>query len=93
MNSLTIDILALHDMGQHAEQIANALKAMKVTRGRVYAVLREHRPDRERKPRRRVSGLPAKIHGYKARGIAQSRIAVLLGTSRQYVHKVLNESG
>lgn len=84
----TIDILALHDIGQHAEQIASALG---VPRGRVYAVLREHRPDRGRKPRRRVSSLPVKIHGYKARGIGQSRIAVLLGTSRQYVHKVLNE--
>lgn len=91
MNALSEAVLALHDSGQHAEQIANALD---VPRGRVYAVLREHRPDRERKPRRRVSGLPAQIYFKRTvEGVKPCQIAKALQVSRQYVHKVLNEPG
>lgn len=89
MNDTADKILAMFDSQHHAEQIAAALG---VTKGRVYAVLREHRPDRERKPRRRVSALPARIRGYHSgHGIEPSRIAVLLGVSRQYVHKILSQ--
>lgn len=88
MNETANNILARFDSGQDAATIAEALG---VTVGRVYAVLREFRPDRERKPRRRTSDKLGKIRGLALRGICQSRIAFLCGTSRQYIHKVLNE--
>lgn len=90
VNDTAQQILVLYDSQYCAEQIAEALG---VSKGRVYAVLRESRPDRPRKPRRRVSALPAKIHGYRNRGIEPTRIAFLLEVSRQYVHKILAESG
>lgn len=56
---------------------------------RVYAVLRKHRPDRPRQPRRRVSRVPDKVRGLTAAGIAAPRVAFLLGITPAYVYAIL----
>lgn len=85
MSTLT-EILVRSDNGEHPGEIAEALD---VTPGRVYAVLRQHRPNRKRKPRRRTSEKPAQIRALAAKGIKQGRIADLLDVTRQYVSKEL----
>jgi hypothetical protein len=64
---------------------------MQLTPGRVYAVLREHYPDRPRTPRGRTSDKPRAIQGLNEHGIKPARIAVLLSVTRQYVYRVLGE--
>lgn len=68
------------------EQIAAACD---LSAGRVYAILREHRPDRARKPRRQTSVVPAKVRALHKRGTGAARIAALLGVKRQYVYRIL----
>lgn len=83
----TIDkILKKHDEGKDVATIAAALD---VSAGYVYGVLRQFRAKRKRKPRKSTSDIPRMIHGMAKEGIAQSRIAVVLGVSRQYVSAVL----
>lgn len=83
-------ILTLHDAGHYPDAIEAATP---VTLGYVHAVLREHRPNRTRKPRERNSPLRAKILGLRAAGIATKRVAELLVNecSRTYVYRVLQE--
>lgn len=68
-------------------------KRYELSLSRVYAILREHRPDRARSPRSRSSALPDRIREMRARlpDTTQSRIAELLGISRAYVSRVLSE--
>ena len=82
----TDKILKRHDKG---EDVATIAKALGVSAGYVYSALREHRPRRARKPRATTSDIPRMIRGMADQGIAQSRIAVVLGISRQYVSRVL----
>jgi len=80
--------LALADAGATVPQLC-AASGLKPTR--VYALLREHRPGRPRKPRRRTSDVPMKIRGLVATGIKPTRVAFLLGITPAYVYKVLGE--
>jgi hypothetical protein len=86
MNPTQSAILKRHDARQDAATIAAALS---VSLSYVYSTLREHRPNRKRKSHPKRSDLPRMITGLHDQGIAQSRIAVVLGVSRQYVSRVL----
>lgn len=79
-------VLELADSDKPVAEIAADVK---LTQGRVYAVLREHRPDRKRSPRPCTSDLPAKIKILFAEKIKPARIAVLLDVSRAYVYRHL----
>ena len=59
---------------------------------RVYALLREHRPDRPRQTRKRNSVVPQQIVALRAIGTKPARIARLLSVTPQYVYKVLKET-
>lgn len=86
--SSTEQICELSDAGYFLVQIAGSLG---ITKGRVYEVLREMRPNRARKPRQRVSLLPAQIKSLHSIGTSAPRIAQLLGVSHAYVYKVLQD--
>ncbi len=79
-------ILELSDAGHHPAAIARALS---ISVGSVYAVLRVERPNRPRKPRPRTSDLPYRIRGLRSGGIKPGRIAELLDCSRTFVYRVL----
>lgn len=82
-------ILRLADAGVLVATIAAAVA---LTPGRVYALLRVHRPDRQRTPRPCTSDKPRAIRGLAGEGIRPARIAALLGVRRQYVYRVLGEA-
>lgn len=82
------DILARSDRGVPVADIAEAVG---MTIGRVYALLRVYRPKRKRKPRECTSELRGKILALNAKEIPPARIVEVLGTSRQYVHRILGE--
>jgi len=83
-------LLALADDGADVPTIAARVS---LGEGRVYALLRKHRPDRARKPRKRTSELPAKVLGLRAAGVTDPvRIAFLLDVSRQYVYRILADN-
>lgn len=86
--SSTEQICELSDAGRFPAQIADLLG---VTKGRVYDVLRQMRPNRARKPRQRISLLPAQIKSLHSVGTPVPRIAQLLEVSRAYVYKVLQD--
>lgn len=86
----TAEILRLADRDTSVSDIADHLA---LTPGRVYTVLRQHRPDRPRKSRRETSELRPKILGLHDRGIKPSRIAFLLECSRAYVYRILDAAG
>jgi hypothetical protein len=86
MNPTQTAILKRHDAKQSAQEIAAALD---VSMSYVYATLRSERPNRKRKTHPKRSDLPRMIAGLHGQGIPQSRIAVVLGVSRQYVSRVL----
>jgi hypothetical protein len=88
MTPKVADIVARSDSGEQPDAIAVAVG---LRPGRVYAVLREHRPDRQRKPRTRTSAVPDKVRGLASTGMLPARIAMLLGVKRQYVYKILSE--
>jgi hypothetical protein len=81
-------ILARHDADEYADAIA---AAEEVSPGYVYGVLREHRPDRTRKPRTRKSEKRRMILGLAAQGIKSPRIAFLCRCTPAYVYKILSE--
>lgn len=80
-------ILTRHDRG---EPVAAISAALDLSAGYVYGVLRRERPKRARKPRELTSDMPRMIRGLAAQRIRPSRIAVVLGITRQYVSKVLS---
>lgn len=86
--SSTEQICELSDAGHFPGQIADLLG---ITKGRVYDVLRKMRPNRARKPRQRVSLLPAQIKSLHSIGTPVPRIAQLLGITSAYVYKVLQD--
>ena len=81
-------ILTLADAGVSPAAIALEVPC---SLGHVYGVLREHRPARARAKRTRTSEVPAKVAGLHGQGIAPSRIAFLLGVSKAYVYRILQE--
>lgn len=84
----TADILSRADAG---ETVAAIAAGADVTAGRVYAVLRKHRPNRARKLRVRTSRIPDQIRALDAIGTKPARIAFLLDVRRQYVYRILGE--
>jgi hypothetical protein len=56
---------------------------------RAYELLREYRPDRPRKARRRTSAIPAKVLALHEIGTPAKRIALLLGVTPVYVWRIL----
>jgi hypothetical protein len=85
----TLDqILSWNDKGQHVATIA---KALDVSPGYVYGVLREHRPKRARKPRTRTSTTRVLVLGLHKQGIAPRRIAFLAQCTPAYVYRLLDE--
>lgn len=83
------DILARSDRNESVDEIA---RVADVSPGRIYALLRKHRPDRARKPRERTSEIPAKIRALDLQKIKPRRIAFLLDVTPAYVYKVLDNS-
>lgn len=77
-------ILRDSDAGARVDDLA---KRYELDPSAVYRILREHRPDRPRSARRRVSNLPAKIEALAGAGSKPARVAELLGVSRQYVYR------
>lgn len=88
MNPSHSQILAFYDAAPDAAAVASALS---VSVGTVYAVLREHRPDRQRKPRPRTSDKRRLILGLVSRGHKVARVAELAGCSRTFVYRILAE--
>ena len=84
-------VLALHDKGESAKQIAAALGIKSISY--VYGILRVDRPKRSRKVREKTSELRGMVLGLAAQGIEPARIAFLLQRScaRQYVYRILAE--
>ena len=84
-------ILAFYDASPDATAVARALS---ISVGTVYAVLRHHRPDRKRKPRPVTSESADKrrqILGLVSRGHKVARVAELVGVSRTYCYRVMSE--
>lgn len=79
-------ILTMSDAGRYPAEIADALG---LPLGKVYAVLRENRPKRRRKPRKLTSDVPRTVRGLAAKGIPVARIATLAKVSRAYVYRIL----
>lgn len=82
-------ILAFYDVTPDASVVARALS---ISTGTVYAVLRKHRPARRRKPRLVLPESADKrrqILGLVSLGYKVARVAELVGVSRTYVYRVL----
>lgn len=90
MNDLIKAILNRHDRGETVEEIRTGEG---IGFGYVYSVLREHRPDRARKPRTRTSEKRKLILGLLANGIPARRAAFLAECSPAYVYKLMQEEG
>lgn len=84
-------ILERHDAGQDVLTISRALS---VTPGYVFGILRSERPNRPHGNRgRRKSELRVAIRFHSTvEQMAPARIAEKLGTSRAYVYRILGES-
>lgn len=80
-------ILAAADAGHDVAAIA---AAHDTSVSKVYALLREYRPGRARKPRRRSSQKRAMILGLAAKGHEADRVAFLAQCSKAWVYRVLN---
>jgi hypothetical protein len=87
MKTPLANILARHDAGEHVSAIAAACQ---VSPGHVYGILRQHRPDRQRKPRERTSERRRFILGLLAQDIRPRRVAFLAQVSPAYVYSILN---
>jgi len=85
---LLANILSRHDNGEHVAEIA---AAEGVSIGHVYAALRKHRPNRERKPRERTSERRRFILGLLAQDVPPRRVAFLSQVSPAYVYFILKQ--
>lgn len=88
MTPLIASILSLSDAGQ---SVAAVSRAVSVSPGYVYGVLREHRPDRQRKPRERTSAKRRLILGLLAQGVQPPRVAFLAQVSPAYVYILVKQ--
>jgi AraC-like DNA-binding protein len=82
-------VLELSDAGQHPAAIAERLT---LPVAKVYAILREHRPDRPRAPRRLTAWRRPVVKGMATAGVEVARVAELLGCSRAYVYRLVKEA-
>lgn len=82
----TTQILALADRNKSVEEIA---KALYVSPGYVYSILRAARPDRARKKHKTRSDKPSQIAMMHLQGKEAVAIADRLGISRAYVYRHL----
>lgn len=92
VRNLIARILEAADSG---DPVAIIAKKFKVSPGRVYRVLDQHRPNRKRTPRTRTSPVPSQIVAL-AKSVPDTtatRIAFLLKVSRAYVYRILAEEG
>lgn len=80
------DILAAADAGT---DVATLARTYSLSISATYALLREHRPDRQRKARRRSSEKRDIILGLSAKGHEPERVAFLVGCSRAWVYRIL----
>ena len=80
------EILALSDQQTPVDQLATAYD---LSPSQVYTILREHRPDRARKARRRSSEKRDMILGLSAKGHEPERVAFLAGCSKAWVYRIL----
>jgi predicted transcriptional regulator len=83
-------LLEMADAGHTPLQIASALGTSKAA---VWAVLRRERPARPRAARTPTSAVPAQVKALQAEGFGVGRIASLLGISRAYVYRILQQNG
>lgn len=81
-------ILSQHDSGRSVAQIAADTGR---SPGYVYMVLREHRPDRQRKPRTRTSEKRRLILGLLAQEVEPTRAAFLARVSASYVYQLIDQ--
>lgn len=88
MTTRLSQILSRHDAHEPVAAIATACQ---VSPGYVYGILREHRPDRTRKPRTRTSDKRRMILGLSAQGHKVARVAFLCKVSRTYCYRVIGE--
>lgn len=82
-------ILKRHDRGEHVAEIATAEG---VSIGYVYGILREHRPDRARKPRTRTGKKRKAVLGLIAQGLRVGEIERRAKCSRAYIHRLITET-
>lgn len=89
-DKILTDMLRRSDAGDDVETIAAAAG---LGHRRVYQLLADHRPKRERKARKCSSVLRLKVLLYKAEGKTPAQIAARLSKkcSRAYVYKILAE--
>ncbi len=85
------DIKTICRLSDAGTPVAAIAEVVGLTQGRVYALLREYRPNRPRALRGRTSDKPRAIEGLNRLGFKPARIASLLGVKRQYVYRVLGE--
>jgi hypothetical protein len=84
---ITLDqFLALADGGADADELRTRSGLEK---SRVYGLLREHRPNRQRKARRQTSRVPEAVRALSALPTEPQRIAYLLGVTPSYVYQIL----
>lgn len=90
---MTPDTLqTLLDLADADLPVADIASAVQLTPGRVYAILRKHRPSRRRTPRTLTSSLPAKVRALVKAGAKPSRAAFLCGVTRAYVYRIIKEA-
>lgn len=87
MDDLTERILEAADDHKSVPEIADICEC---GTARVYKVLNEHRPNRERR-RRRTSSMRETIIGFLNANYHPLRVATLCGVSRQYVHQIKDQ--
>jgi hypothetical protein len=84
---ITLDhFLVLAD--QHVDADELCVRAG-IRKSRVYGLLRQHRPDRARKPRRLTSTVPDAVRALAALPTEPQRIAYLLNITPSYVYQIL----
>ena len=89
MATLIERILKRHDDGERS--VAKIAGAEGVSIGYVYGILREHRPDRKRKPRERTSERRKLILGLLAQDIKPRRVAFLTDCTPAYVYALIDQ--
>jgi len=89
MSAALATVLRLADAGATVQAMCSQ-SGLKT--GRVYAILRQHRPERPRQARRRTSDVPDKVRALHATGAKPSRIAFVLDVTPAYVYAILKRT-
>jgi hypothetical protein len=85
------DIAIIARRSDAGEKVADIAIGMGISARRIYEVLREHRPNRERSSRIPTGEMSDKILAMAKVGSKPRSIAQLLKVSRQYVYRILSE--